>query len=178
MAVTEILTALDEMDTKLQEIRETAVAGESIDEAIDELSMRLTTIMSALQFQDITSQQIEATHALLANLGLGLQQLIERLGVSMEGPKIAVKEGTYDANARYDRQAAQEKQQEIDEYLSESSVAENGEAVTEEEAREAGSGEEEQLLFAEEEAEEVPAEAGDEAVDQGDIDSLIEKNRC
>lgn len=179
MAVTEILTALDEMDTKLQEIRETAAAGESVEEAIDDLSMRLTTIMSALQFQDITSQQIEATHALLANLGQGLHQLIERLGVNMEGPQIAVKEGTYDANARYDRQAAQEKQHEIDELIEEQPEAvEAEEEVGEEEEvlEEGGSLEEdgERLLFAE--AEEAPVEVDDESVSQDDIDSLIEKN--
>lgn len=176
MAVTEILTALEEMDAKLQELRETTAAGESIEEAVDDLSMRLTTIMSALQFQDITSQQIEATHALLANLGQGLQQLIERLGISMEGPQIAVREGTYDANARYDRQAAQEKQHEIDELIEEQpaveEVVEESEEVLEEEpAEEVETEEEEQLLFTE--AEEAEA---DEAVSQDDIDSLIEKN--
>lgn len=179
MAVTEILTALDEMDTTLQEIREIAAAGESIEEAIDDLSMRLTTIMSALQFQDITSQQIEATHALPANLGQGLQQLIEKLGVSIEGPQIAVKEGPYDTNARYDRQAAQERQQEIDEIIEEEPEA----AAKEEPEQAAAAGpaeemeaemEEEQSLFAE--GEEVPSETEDEAVDQDDIDSLIEKS--
>lgn len=179
MAVTEILTALDEMDTTLQEIREIAAAGESIEEAIDDLSMRLTTITSALQFQDITSQQIEATHALPANLGQGLQQLIEKLGVSIEGPQIAVKEGPYDTNARYDRQAAQERQQEIDEI-----IEEEPEAAAEEEPEQAAAAgpaeemeaemEEEQSLFAE--GEEVPSETEDEAVDQDDIDSLIEKS--
>lgn len=173
MAATEILTALDEIDTKLQELRETAAAGESIEEIVDDLSMRLTTIMSALQFQDITSQQIEATHALLANLGKGLQQLIERLGVSMEGPQIAVKEGTYDASARYDRQAAQEKQHEIDGYLEEEPAAEAVVEETEEVLEEEPAGEieaveeEEQLLFTETE---------DGEIDQDDIDSLIEKN--
>lgn len=172
MAVTEILTALEEMDAKLQELRETAAAGESIEEAVDDLSMRLTTIMSALQFQDITSQQIEATHALLANLGQGLQQLIERLGISMEGPQIAVREGAYDANARYDRQAAQEKQQEIDELIEEQPAEEE---ATEEREEVVVVEEEEQLLFTEAD-EDNAAEADDEAVSQNDIDSLIEKS--
>jgi hypothetical protein len=44
--------------------------------------MELTTVMSALQFQDIPSQQIEGAHALLAELGNGLGQLVGYLGIA------------------------------------------------------------------------------------------------
>jgi len=56
--------------------------------------MELTTVMSALQFQDITSQQIEATHAVLADLGGGLSSLVGQLGIEVEEAGIVVKEGT------------------------------------------------------------------------------------
>ena len=56
-------------EDKLQEAREAEGVGEEVEAKLDEVSMELTTVMSALQFQDITSQQIEATHAVLAELG-------------------------------------------------------------------------------------------------------------
>ncbi len=46
MAVTEILSALDEVEDKLEAIRE--VAGEEAADAIDDASMQLTAVMSAL----------------------------------------------------------------------------------------------------------------------------------
>jgi len=44
--------------------------------------MELTTVMSALQFQDLPSQQIEGAHAALAELGNGLGQLVGYLGIA------------------------------------------------------------------------------------------------
>jgi len=38
--------------------------------------------MSTLQFQDITSQQIEVAHAVLAALGNGLGKLVGYLGIA------------------------------------------------------------------------------------------------
>ena len=168
MAVTEILSTLDEVENKLDAIRE--IAGEEAGDAIDDASMQLTMVISALQFQDITAQQIEATNALLAQLGVGFQGLVGNLGMEIEGPDIEVKAGTYDTEASYDRDRAQAKQQEID------ALIEGGQP---EEAEE-----EELVLEAEEEDEEMEAVeggqgngvAGDEAVSQEDIDALIEGN--
>ena len=56
MAVTEILEALDGCEDKLQEARDAVGEGEDVGAALDEVSMELTSVMSALQFQDITSQ--------------------------------------------------------------------------------------------------------------------------
>ena len=84
MAVTEILEALDGCGDKLQEAREAAGVGEEVEAKLDEDSMELTTVMSALQFQDITSQQIEATHAVLAELGDGLASLVGQFGIAVE----------------------------------------------------------------------------------------------
>ena len=60
--------------------------------------------MSALQCQDITSQQIEATHAVLAELGGGLAARVGLLGIAVEDAVIKVNEGTYDAKAHFDRE--------------------------------------------------------------------------
>ena len=51
MAVTEILEALDGCEDKLQEARDTAGKGEDVGAALDEVSMELTTVMSALSFR-------------------------------------------------------------------------------------------------------------------------------
>ena len=84
MAVTEILEALDGCVDELQEAREAAGVGEEVEAKLDEVSMELTTVMSALQFQDITSQQIEATHAVLAELCGGLASLVGQFGIAVE----------------------------------------------------------------------------------------------
>lgn len=186
MAVTEILSALDEVEDKLEGIRE--VAGEEATEAIDEASMQLTAVMSALQFQDITAQQIEATNALLATLGDGLQALVGNLGVDLEGPDIEVREGTYDVEASYDRDRAEAKQREIDEILEAGQDEDVGEEeedeveeVDEMEEVEEDEMEEEEEIVLENEDQEVEeggtaAANGGGAVSQEDIDALIEGN--
>ena len=80
MAVTEILEALDGCGDKLQEAREAAGVGEEVEAKLDEVSIELTTVMNALQFQDITSQPIEATHA-----GLGQRPTRKLLGMRVRG---------------------------------------------------------------------------------------------
>ena len=104
MAVTEILEALDGCVDELQEAREAAGVGEEVEAKLDEVRTELTTVMSALQFQDITSQQIEATHAVLAELGGGLASLVGQFGIAVEDAVIKVNEGTYDAKAHFDRE--------------------------------------------------------------------------
>jgi len=66
----------------LQKAREAEGKGEDVEAVLDDMSMELTTVMSALQFQDIPSQQIEGAHALLAELGNGLGQLVGYLGIA------------------------------------------------------------------------------------------------
>jgi len=60
----------------LQKARDAAGKGEDVEAVLDDVSMELTTVMSTLQFQDITSQQIEGAHAVLAALGNGLGKLV------------------------------------------------------------------------------------------------------
>ena len=169
MAVTEILEALDGVEDRLQKVREAAGKGEDVEEVLDDVSMELTTVMSALQFQDITSQQIEATHAVLAELANGLSSLVGYLGIAADEASIEVKEGTYDTEASFDRDRASDKQAEID------SMIEGGAEVDEE-------AEEEVEEVEETEDEEAAAsgsnghveDGGEEAVSQEDIDALID----
>ena len=66
----------------MQKVRDAEGKGENVEVVLDDVSMELTTVMSALQFQDIPSQQIEGAHALLAELGNGLGQLVGYLGIA------------------------------------------------------------------------------------------------
>ena len=65
----------------MQKARDAAGKGEDVEAVLDDVSMELTTVMSTLQFQDITSQQIGA-HALLAALGNGLGKRVGYLGIA------------------------------------------------------------------------------------------------
>ena len=66
----------------MQKAREAEGKGENVEAVLDDVSVELTTVMSALQFQDIPSQQIEGALALLAELGNGLGQLVGYLGIA------------------------------------------------------------------------------------------------
>lgn len=128
-AVQDILTELEQVEEKLGAVQQAAGAGGNVEEAVEAVSMQIYNVFSALQFQDITSQKIEATHALLAQLAEGLNSLVEQLGMPVERAEIEVQEGTYDANAEYDREKSREQQRKID------ALVEGGE---EEEAQPAG----------------------------------------
>ena len=66
----------------MQKVRDAEGKGEDVEVVIDDVSMELTTVMSALQFQDIPSQQIEGARAVLAELGNGLGQLVVYLAIA------------------------------------------------------------------------------------------------
>ena len=66
----------------MQKARDAQGKGEDVEAVLDDMSMELTTVMSALQFQEIPSQQIEGAHAVLAELGNGLGQLVGYLGIA------------------------------------------------------------------------------------------------
>ena len=66
----------------MQKARDAAGKGEDVEALLDDVSMELTAVMSTLQFQDITSQQIEVAHAVLAALGNGLGKLVGYLGIA------------------------------------------------------------------------------------------------
>ncbi len=113
-AVTEIFAALDQVGSTLQKAQKSEEAGDELKKTLKVANAQLMGIMNALQFQDITSQKIEATNALLARLGDGLVGLIHELGVEIDKHNIKVREGTYDATATFDREKAETRQDEID----------------------------------------------------------------
>ena len=149
-AVQQILGGLEQVEDQLRKAQEAAGTGDDVGTAVESASTQLMDVFSALQFQDITSQKIEATHALLAQLEEGLNSLVSQLGMPLEGAEIEVHEGTFDANAEFDLEKAAERQKTVDE------LVENARDVTEE---------------AEEEDEPIGEE---EAVSQDDIDALID----
>ncbi len=103
-AVEEILAVLDRVYPLLDRFEASVGVDERECQTIEEARGQLLLILNALQFQDITAQQIEATNALLADLGRGLASLVEGMGAKSDSvPHIEVAQGTFDENARYDR---------------------------------------------------------------------------
>ncbi len=91
--------------------------GRTLDEVVQGLegiNDSLFQILNALQFQDITTQQIEATKAILAELNEDLKSLFKNFTeIEVEG-KVEVRHGTFDRQAHYDREEAKRKQKMID----------------------------------------------------------------
>jgi len=154
-AVQQILGGLEQVEDHLRKAQEaTGKKDDDVGEAVEAASTQLMDIFSALQFQDITSQKIEATHALLAQLEKGLNSLVSQLGMPVEGAEIEVHEGTFDALAEFDLQKAAEVQKTVDELVESAQIAEE----------------------ADEEKKNEPADKK-EAVSQNDIDALIDDGK-
>ena len=100
-AVNDIFDVMERIEPLMDRVAESGAMDDGGQKALAEARDELGGILSALQFQDITSQQIEATNALLAQLSDSLRGLHDG---DDDLPGIEVKEGTYDVNARYDRQ--------------------------------------------------------------------------
>jgi hypothetical protein len=117
-AVNEIFGIMDLVDPLLAKAARAEGSDDETRKALADARGQLTLILNALQFQDITSQQIEATNALLADLGRGLAVLMEGMGEKLEGgTQIEVRHGTFDPNASFDRNRADEDQASIDSLL-------------------------------------------------------------
>lgn len=139
-AVQEILGGLEQVEEELRKVQAAAGSGEQVESAVEAVSARVTEIFGALQFQDITSQRIEATHALLAQLEQGLRSLADHLGMAPEDAAIEVHEGTYDARAAYEPEKAPKIQAAVDAVM-EAMRAEGGAAAAAAtEAEQAGEG--------------------------------------
>lgn len=102
-AVLEICSTLDRASDLLTGLRRTAKPA--LQRALDRLGEELVLISSALQFQDITSQQLEAVKALVAGLAPGAER----------GQEVAP--GAFDAKATFDRKRAHQAQEQIDSLL-------------------------------------------------------------
>ena len=99
-AVNDIFTVMERIDPLLELVAEAEGIDKESKQALSEAMEQLNGILGALQFQDITSQQIEATNALLAQMSSSLGALLNE----DETFSIDVNVGTYDKNARYDSQ--------------------------------------------------------------------------
>lgn len=181
-AVEEILAVLDRIHPLLDRASSSECEDAGSRGMIDEARGQLLLILNALQFQDITAQQIEATNALLADLGRGLGSLMEGLGAKAEGiPNIEVAEGTFDGSASFDRDRAGASQQTIDQMLSD-----GYERVVQAPGSSPTNGRSQELVAATDRpaaSQDLPADAtpgapgtdsaGGEAVDQAAIDALL-----
>lgn len=171
-AVNEIFEVLD----RVHPLLEKAVSAEGSDvetrQTLTEARAQLTLILNALQFQDITAQQIEATNAILADLGKGLATLIAVFEEKVEDlPQIEVLEGTFDPNASFDRDRANVDQADIDR-LVEGHPTENSSDTGEPENPKQASA---AIGVSElpDATEEQPAEVSGETVSQDEIDALL-----
>jgi chemotaxis regulatin CheY-phosphate phosphatase CheZ len=116
-AVQEILDVMERVRLQLEEATKAEDCGPESKEKIEKANMGLFSMMEALQFQDITSQRVQATNALLSQLDSRLGSLIEGMGGPEKVETIKVVSGSFDPEGTYDREKAQEKQQEIDQLI-------------------------------------------------------------
>ncbi|HID11265.1 MAG TPA: hypothetical protein EYP17_08205 [Candidatus Latescibacteria bacterium] len=136
MATTEIMDVVDGVTIKIEKLKGRlqdqlqAPPGngnetiEEVMEGLEDINDSLFQILNALQFQDITTQQIEATKAILAELHDDIQALFEGfLGVRVD-THVEYRPGTFDEKARYDQEEAKRRQEAIDR------VFEENEAIT------------------------------------------------
>jgi chemotaxis regulatin CheY-phosphate phosphatase CheZ len=99
-AANQIFDIFDKVDPLLEKVAEDEGVGEETKKSLQEARDGLQQLFSALQFQDIASQQIESVNALLSALS---KDLVELNGADVDSDffRIAVKEGTYDSNAKF-----------------------------------------------------------------------------
>ena len=121
-----IMAHIGDLRARLQDVLEGIRKGgqkfcdrtlEEVVQDLDSLNDSLLRILSALQFQDITAQQIEATKAILAELNRELRALFKEFTQMEMGKEVEVLHGTFDRQANYDRKEAKVKQGMIDEVL-------------------------------------------------------------
>lgn len=74
-------------------------------------------VLHVEQFQDITSQRVRATHALLGELDQRLTSLTDDLDKPEPVEAVKVVAGSFDSKGVYDREQAQKKQREIDDLI-------------------------------------------------------------
>ncbi|HDI00504.1 MAG TPA: hypothetical protein ENF74_05915 [Firmicutes bacterium] len=129
-ATTEIMDVVDgimahigDLKARLQDVLEGIRKGgqkscdrtlEEVVQDLDSVNDSLFQILSALQFQDITAQQIEATKAILAELNQELKALFKGFTRMEIGEEVEVRHGTFDRQANYDRKEAKVRQGMID----------------------------------------------------------------
>lgn len=175
MATTEIMDLVEKVMNNLKEISDMKGSSKVVKTTISECNDDLFSILNALQFQDITSQQIESIKAIIASVNNDLIRLVSEFRTLKVAPIIDVKEGTYDNKAVFDREIAGEKQKKVDEMFNSKS------GTTEEQKKEEREppAESEKIDIQEEEPEQSENSSPDneknneEQFSQDDIDSLF-----
>lgn len=113
-AVQEIMDVMEEVRGDLESATAADDCGPEAKERIGSATDHLLAMIGSLQFQDITSQRVRATIALLADMDRKLLSLIDDCEEKGVTTGIEVAEGTYDETASFDRETSAEKQKEID----------------------------------------------------------------
>lgn len=116
MATTEIMDTVDRIMTTNGEILKDESCSCGIKDKLNESNDHLFTILNALQFQDITSQQIEGIKSVLSEVNNELTALMSDF-VDIKVSKIQVKKGAFDSGAEYNREKSKERQGEIDRFF-------------------------------------------------------------
>lgn len=113
-ATTEIMNVVDGITERIESLKarlnEAPGTSDEIVRDLEDIKGSLFDILSALQFQDITSQQIEATKAILAELNRELKDLFKGFTQMEVGEEVEVRHGSFDSQASYDREEAKVKQ--------------------------------------------------------------------
>jgi chemotaxis regulatin CheY-phosphate phosphatase CheZ len=99
-AANQIFDIFDQVDPLLEQVANDEGIAEESKKCLVEARDRLQHLFSALQFQDIASQQIEGINALLAALSDDLVELSNGDGDS-DLFRIDVKDGSFDSRAKF-----------------------------------------------------------------------------
>ena len=141
MATTEVMNIVDnvierlnKMSTNLGEIDEQIEKESNLSESIKEKTEvirqevdgsqdDLFSIMNALQFQDITTQQINSIANVIDTVQAKLGELLQ--GFDEEGFKVKIRNAAFDADAEFDFKRSAESQQIADEIIKNTSKEKN-----------------------------------------------------
>ena len=108
-AANQIFDIFDRVDPLLEQVASDEGVAEENRKNLNEARERLQHLFSALQFQDIASQQIEGINALLAALSDDLTEL-SRGDADSDLFRISVREGTFDSNATFRARPSEDEQ--------------------------------------------------------------------
>ncbi len=113
LATTEILDTVDNIMADLGDVLSDSETPDKTKDKLNNMNDKLFSIMDALQFQDITSQQIESIKAVLSEINTNLFGLVNNF-LKNDVVEIDVKIGAFDSNASFNREDSTKKQEEID----------------------------------------------------------------
>jgi len=114
LATTEIMDVVEDVMSKLNNIGNQQNLSENIKNDLNQSSDKLFNILNALQFQDITTQQIESIKSIISNVNTDLANLVSEFN-DLKIQKIEFSEKIFDEKAVYDKDVAKERQKMVDE---------------------------------------------------------------